>query len=115
MSIDSQEIALMRELVDVQSARAANWPTPYGPTNKDLETVHREKISSIKKRLSARRVSEPENTPAAAPQSFIEPEGMGKPRRATFFSRLMGRIRKNVKVEGPAGSATPPKQTNSPL
>jgi len=37
MRIDSQEIALMRELVDVQSARAANWPTPYGPTNKDME------------------------------------------------------------------------------
>ena len=91
MSIDSQEIALMRELVDVQSARAANWPTPYGPTNKDLETVHREKISSIKKRLSARRVSEPENTPAAA--AYNCSEWLQVPRRATIWSRLMGMVR----------------------
>lgn len=92
MMIDSQEIALMRELVDVQAARAANWPTPYGPTNKDMELIHREKISSIKKRLSDRRVPEPENTPAVVPRSTTEPEGLWKPRRVTFFSRLMRRI-----------------------
>jgi hypothetical protein len=111
MSIDSQEIALMRELVDVQSARAANWPTPYGPTNKDLETVHRQRISSIKKRLSDRRVSEPENTPAAVPQSFTKPEGMGNPRRATFFSRLMRMVR-NAHAQTPATGASADTHTN---
>jgi len=65
MNIDSQTISLMRELVEVQEARKANWPTPSGPVDKEVEAIHRAKISAIRNQLSDRRVSEPENTPGA--------------------------------------------------
>lgn len=58
----------MRELVDVQDARKINWPTLDGPADKELEFVHRRKISAIRKQLSARQhelagISEPSAGP----------------------------------------------------
>ena len=92
MTIDPKEISLMRELVEVQQARKANWPTPDGPADKDIEAVHRAKISAIRNKLSARRVSESENTPAVDASISYQPEGLEAPRRATFLSRLMLRV-----------------------
>ena len=90
--IDSHQISLMRELVEVQESRRANWPTPCGPADKEMEAMHRAKISAIKKQLSARRVSGPENTPAVDASHLYEPERLEAPRRATFLSRLMLRV-----------------------
>lgn len=88
--IDSQMIALMRELVEVQAARAKNWPTSAGPENRALEAMHRKQIADIKKQLSVRRVAGPENTPAAEALQFSE--GLKAPRRVTFLSRLVRRL-----------------------
>jgi hypothetical protein len=85
MSIDYQQISMMRELVEVQQARKANWPTPHGPSDKKIEAVHRSKITSIRKQLSARCVSGTENTPAVVASDLSE--GLQAPRRATFWSR----------------------------
>lgn len=64
--IDSRQITLMRELVDVQAARADNWPTPDGPADKELEFGHRRKISAIRKQLSARQqMGGPSETPTS--------------------------------------------------
>jgi hypothetical protein len=99
--INSQQISLMRELVEVQEARKANWPTPDGPADKDAEAVHREKISAIRNKLSDRRVSGPENTPAVDASDLSE--GLQAPRRATFFSRVMRWVRtKQVLAPMPA-------------
>jgi hypothetical protein len=113
MNIDSNQISLMRELVEVQEARKANWPTPHGPADKGIESVHRAKISAIRKKLSDRRVSEPENSPAADVSHHHNREGVEAPRRATF-SELAKWMRKafrshltsNEKSAGTAGDGT---------
>jgi hypothetical protein len=86
---------LLRELVSIQTARRANWPTAASPADAALETQHAAQLSHIQEQLSAHRVTGPEKTPAdyAANNSY---RCGGSGSAGNIFSRIIRRILINI-------------------
>lgn len=75
MTFDPIQTELMQKIVEVATARRANWPTIDGPVDSAIEQKHLQSPTELQDQLSACRVAGPENTPAAR-SAFIPRRGL---------------------------------------
>ena len=87
---DTTDIELMHELIEIQAARAANWPDPTAPADRALEARHAERIAIIREQLSANRIEAGGTSEAPAGQEYDR--GFGPAPAGNLLQRILTRI-----------------------